>query len=110
MFVYSSIFVGAILKNDYENPKISSSSKLSPAFNMSPLVLFCSHLLKIVVLEHALIFTACINSESKISQDEFYTQVIESVCLMQLVYPWKHLKFMLVCVSKMSDLLSEYGG
>ena len=68
------------------------------------LVLLCSPLLLIVVLWHGIIFTACINSESTISQEEFDTQVITSVCLMQLVYPWIHLKLLLICVSKMSDL------
>ena len=62
-----------------------------------------SHLLHIVVLGHGIIFTACINSESNIFQSELDTQVIKLVCLMQLVYPWIHLKLLLMCVSKMSD-------
>ena len=54
---------------------------------MPPLILFCSHLLQIIVPGHAHILSACENRESNISQEFLDTQVIKSVRLTQLVYP-----------------------
>ena len=62
--------------------------------------LFCSQLLQIIVLGHALIFSACENSESNISLEFLDTQVIK---VTQLVYPLLYLKVVLICVSNMTD-------
>ena len=83
-------------------PKSSLSSTLSTAFNISPIRVLCSQWLKIIVREHALIFHPVKNSESNIFQEFLDTQVIKYVCLTQLVYPWLHIKFLLMCVSKMT--------
>ena len=48
-------------------------------------------------------FSAFENSESKISQEVLDTQVIKSSCATQLVYPFINIKFLLMCVSNMTD-------
>ena len=50
-----------------------------------------------------IIVSACKNSGNKVSQEFLDTQVIKSLCATQLVYPWIHINFLLMYISKMTD-------